>query len=124
MPKGYEMKEYNPESFLGSGYKRFDLKYIYDHLRNIGLSAALCVSGKEITKISEDHILSEFMIKAEYIGNIMMALSALLLLINFIQFIYVATSKGTHLVKSFSALISFPVYVLTYSLFYSYVFVK
>ena len=118
------MKEFNSESFLGSGYKRFDLKYIFDSLRNVGLTAMLFIAGLKIIDHSGAEILSKYMIEPKYIGFIMVLLSVLLLTVNFIQFLYVATYKGTRLAVSFSALISFPVYIVTIYLFYFYVFIK
>lgn len=114
--------KFKSDSFLGSGYKHFDLKFIFDNLRNIGISAAIAVAGITLQSNTEFNFFSEFRLDTDLIGLLFLILSGLLLTLNFIQYIYISASSDSSLRSSIAILSSIPVYITTFYLFIAYIF--
>ena len=113
------MVKYKTDSFLGSGYKTLDVKYVFDHLRNIGISSAIAVGGVALSN-NEVNVIFKSFEHAEFMGAVVIVFSALLFVLNFVQFIYVASSLNTGIARFIAAIMIIPIYVITFSSYLSY----
>lgn len=115
------MKDYDTNSFLGSGYKQLDLKYIFDHVRNIGIAAALLVAGVNVDSNIIDQALPNLPFSHGWFAVAIAAVSFALVVLNFSQFLYIAVNKGTRASVSIVAALSVPLYFLTAVVYVAYV---
>ena len=97
---------FNPDSFLGAGYKRLDLKFIFDNLRNVGIASAIFVAGSFLMKNGATFIAPNF--NSELWGTVICILALLLLACNFLQFVYLSASLGTKTSISCAAALAAP----------------
>jgi hypothetical protein len=115
------VKEYNPNSFLGSGYKNLDLKYIFDHLRNIGIAAAILIAGVNLDPDMLNKTFPNINLSPGWFSMGLVFLSLVLLSLNFAQLLYISAKKGTRMSASISAFLSLPLYFLTALIYMAYV---
>ena len=115
------MKEYNPNSFLGSGYKNVDLKYIFDYLRNIGITAAILVAGVKLDPDMLNETFPNITISPRWFTMGLFLLSLVLLSLNLAQFLYISVKNGTKMSASISACLALPLYFLTLLIYMAYI---
>jgi len=115
------MKDQKPKTFLGSGYEQIDLKFIFDHIRNIGIAAALLIAAIKFGQTDLNTAFPKLPVAVKYLASIVALISLVLVAINFSQFMYIATRKGSKLAKSIWAALALPLYGVTAAIFVAYV---
>lgn len=109
------------KEFLAAGHRGIDLKYIFDHLRNVGIGAVVIYAGLTLTKNSNDKSLNVLGIEPGIVGVVIVVFGAVLLLFNFMQLLLLSNPSGDRLRLTLPAAISAPVYVLTIYLVVAYI---
>ena len=107
------MTNYKKDSFLGSGYEKLDLKYIFDHLRNLGIAVAILVAAAKSNPESIVKLFPNLTYYPSIVPLTLAVISLLLIIMNFSQFLYVAVNNGTRVAISIWAVLSIPLYALT-----------
>ena len=111
-------------SFLGKEDQVLDVKFIFDHLRNIGICVAIAVSAQSLFLNSKNQKLIEVVVCPIGMGYVLAIASGLLLTLNFVQLIYLMAGKLNKRYKiswlSALALVAFiaPIYVVTLGVFF------
>ncbi len=80
-------------SFFGKADQEFDVKFIFDHLRNIGICVAIALSAKSIFENHTNEQLLEFVAFPVLTSYLLAIASGLLLTLNLTQVVYLLAGK-------------------------------
>jgi len=111
------------QKFLGlnSGYEQLDLKYIFDHFRNIGISALITIAGLKLTCGDKCTAINGFMPYAQVLGHFVVGVGIILYFLNLLQLIILMMHGKKGIFSSLVALLAIPAYILTIAIFMSQV---